>query len=112
VKDAQAAAAETEKLLGPIDVLINSGGAARRHLWENSMLRRGTGYEFKYFPYIHALDAVRPGMIERRRGSIVNIIGLGGKAATAMHLSGGAANAALMLVTVGWRAHSANTASV
>ena len=56
----------------------------------------------KYFPYIHAMDAARPGMIERKRGSIVNIIGLGGKAATAMHLSGGAANAALMLVTVGW----------
>jgi len=40
-------------------------------------------------------------MIERRRGSIVNIIGLGGKAASTMHLSGGAANAALMLVTAG-----------
>ena len=56
----------------------------------------------KYFPYIHAIDAVRPGMIERKRGAIVNIIGMGGKSASPMHLSGGAANSALMLVTVGW----------
>jgi len=41
-------------------------------------------------------------MIERKRGSIVNIIGMGGKAAATMHLPGGAANAALMLVTAGW----------
>lgn len=103
VKDAAAAAAQTEKLLGPIDVLINSGGAARRHLWEKLDAEAWQqGMNSKYFPYIHAMDAVRPGMIKRKRGSIVNIIGLGGKAATAMHLSGGAANAALMLVTVGW----------
>src|SRR5262249_2104256 len=38
----------------------------------------------------------------RKRGSIVNIIGLGGKAAATIHLPGGAANAALMLVTAGW----------
>src|SRR5262245_64906890 len=48
------------------------------------------------------MDAVRPGMIERKRGAIVNIIGMGGKAAQPVFLSGGAANAALMLATVGW----------
>jgi len=41
-------------------------------------------------------------MIERKRGSIVNIVGMGGKTATTMHMPGGAANAALMLVTAGW----------
>src|SRR5262249_55639053 len=32
--DAQAAVTETEKRLGPIDVLINSAGAAKRRPWE------------------------------------------------------------------------------
>jgi NAD(P)-dependent dehydrogenase (short-subunit alcohol dehydrogenase family) len=41
-------------------------------------------------------------MVERKSGVIVNVIGMGGKAAQPVFLSGGAANAALMLVTVGW----------
>jgi NAD(P)-dependent dehydrogenase (short-subunit alcohol dehydrogenase family) len=101
--DAQSAVAFTEKLLGPIDVLINCAGAANRYqidayngeAWQQ-------GLNSKYFPQIHSMDAVRPGMIERKRGAIVNIIGLGGKAAQPVFLSGGAANAALMLATVGW----------
>src|SRR6201987_6492722 len=34
-------------------------------------------------------------------GTIVNIIGMGGKIASDIHIAGGAANAALMLATVG-----------
>jgi NAD(P)-dependent dehydrogenase (short-subunit alcohol dehydrogenase family) len=40
-------------------------------------------------------------MAARGRGSIVNIVGAGGKTANPVHLPGGAANAALMLATVG-----------
>jgi NAD(P)-dependent dehydrogenase (short-subunit alcohol dehydrogenase family) len=102
-QDAQAAADQTEKQLGPIDILINSAGAAKRRPWEKLDSEAWhQGMDSKYFTYVHAMDAVRPGMIERRRGNIVNIIGLGGKAASTMHMSGGAANAALMLVTAGW----------
>ena len=54
-----------------------------------------------FLPQAHAMDAVRPGMIERKHGAIVNIIGMGGKSAQQVFLSGGAANAALMLATVG-----------
>src|SRR5204863_8105498 len=50
----------------------------------------------------YAMDTDSPGMVMRKRGSIVNIIGMGGKSASTMHLAGGAANAALMLATVGW----------
>jgi len=40
-------------------------------------------------------------MGERGRGAIVNVIGAGGKVASPIHLPGGAANAALMLVSAG-----------
>jgi NAD(P)-dependent dehydrogenase (short-subunit alcohol dehydrogenase family) len=102
-KEAQAAVASTERLLGPIDILINCAGAAKRFaITDLNAEAWHQGMDSKYFPYIHAMDAVRPSMISRKRGSIVNIIGLGGKAAQPIHLAGGAANAALMLVTVGW----------
>jgi NAD(P)-dependent dehydrogenase (short-subunit alcohol dehydrogenase family) len=102
-EDAQGAAAATEKQLGPIDVLINCAGAANRYqvdaynaeAWQQ-------GLNSKFFPQIHAMDAVRPGMIQRKRGNIVNVAGMGGRSAQQLFLSGGAANAALMLVTVGW----------
>jgi NAD(P)-dependent dehydrogenase (short-subunit alcohol dehydrogenase family) len=102
-KDAQSAVITTENLLGPIDVLINCAGAANRYqidayntdAWHQ-------GINAKFLPQVHTLDAVRPGMIQRKRGAIVNVIGMGGKSAQQVFLSGGAANAALMLVTVGW----------
>jgi NAD(P)-dependent dehydrogenase (short-subunit alcohol dehydrogenase family) len=55
----------------------------------------------KYFTYVHAIDAVIKGMAARKRGVIVNVIGSGGKIASPVHIPGGAANAALMLVTAG-----------
>jgi NAD(P)-dependent dehydrogenase (short-subunit alcohol dehydrogenase family) len=91
-----------EQALGPVDVLINSAGAAKRYLPEE--LTAGSWHaamEAKYFTYIHALQAVLPGMAARGRGAVVNIIGMGGKVATPIHLPGGAANSALMLVTTG-----------
>ena len=94
--------AKVEKTLGDIDVLVNSAGAARRYApeelnaqaWHDAM-------DAKFFSYIHPIDAVLKRMLARGRGSIVNIIGAGGKVATPVHLPGGAANSALMLATVG-----------
>jgi len=81
---------------------VTSAGAARRYApedlnaqaWHDAM-------DAKFFSYIHPIDAVLKRMLERGRGTIVNIIGAGGKVATPVHLPGGAANAALMLATVG-----------
>ena len=101
--DAQSIVSSTERLLGPIDVLVNSAGAAKRYQADEYDAEAWhQGMNAKYFTYVHAMDAVRPGMIERRLGAIVNIIGMGGKIAHPVFLSGGAANAALMLVTTGW----------
>jgi NAD(P)-dependent dehydrogenase (short-subunit alcohol dehydrogenase family) len=94
--------AEVERRLGPVDVLINSAGAAKRYLpeelneesWHAAM-------DAKYFTYIHAMEALLPGMAKRGHGVVINIIGMGGKVATPIHLPGGAANSALMLATVG-----------
>lgn len=91
-----------EESLGPIDILVNSAGAAKRYLPEE--LQAGSWHDAmdaKYFTYIHAMDAVLPGMAGRGRGVVINIIGGGGKVASSIHLPGGAANSALMLATVG-----------
>lgn len=105
LRDPEAAAhavAETKAALGPVDILINSAGAAKRHppesldaqAWRDAM-------DAKFFTYIHAMQAVLPGMVERASGAIVNIIGIGGRVASPVHLPGGSANAALMLASAG-----------
>jgi len=100
--EAQRMADEAERAMGPLDVLVNSAGAARRYApadldaaaWHAAM-------DAKFFSYIHPTDIVVKRMAARGRGVIVNIIGSGGKTANPVHLPGGAANAALMLATVG-----------
>jgi NAD(P)-dependent dehydrogenase (short-subunit alcohol dehydrogenase family) len=91
-----------ESALGPIDILVNSAGAARRtpfeelqpQAWRDAM-------DAKFFTYINVMDPLVQRMGARGTGCIVNVIGMGGKVATTTHLAGGAANAALMLATAG-----------
>jgi NAD(P)-dependent dehydrogenase (short-subunit alcohol dehydrogenase family) len=108
LKDPDAAVAAldaAEQAGGPVDILVNSAGAAKRvgpddltpKAWRDSM-------DAKYFTYIHMLDPVVKRMGRRGSGVIVNIVGAGGKVASPTHLSGGAANAALMLVSAGMAA--------
>jgi NAD(P)-dependent dehydrogenase (short-subunit alcohol dehydrogenase family) len=103
--DASAALAaidEVEARLGPIDLLVNSAGAAKRApadeltpaVWR-------AGFDAKFFSYVNAFDPIVKRMAARGRGVIVNVIGIGGKVASPTHLPGGAANAALMLATAG-----------
>ncbi len=97
-----------EAEVGPIDVLVNSAGAAKRYdpdALDGDALR--AGMEAKYFPVANAQEAVLKKMRTRRRGAIVNIIGNGGKVPSAIHVSGGAANAALMLSSVALASHYA-----
>jgi NAD(P)-dependent dehydrogenase (short-subunit alcohol dehydrogenase family) len=87
---------------GPVDILINSAGAARRSLPEDvDAAAWHAAMDAKYFTYIHSMDAVIRGMAARHRGVVINVIGMGGKVPTPIHLPGGAANAALMAATVG-----------
>lgn len=101
-----AAAAEVvaaaEEQVGPIAVLVNSAGGARRvppaeltpDKWRIAM-------DAKFYTYVNVMDHLLPRMVARRAGSIVNIIGTGGKIASPAHIPGGAANAALMLASAG-----------
>lgn len=93
---------QAESSFGPVDVLVNSAGAAKRtppeeltpQVWHDAM-------QAKYFTYIHMIDPVVQRMGTRGAGVIINVIGAGGKVAGPAHLPGGAANAALMLVSAG-----------
>ena len=103
--DAAAAAAAVdriEKEFGPLDVLVNSAGAAKRtDADELTPAAWRAGMDAKYFSYINVIDPVIKRMGKRGRGAVINIIGSGGKVASPTHLAGGAANAALLLATAG-----------
>lgn len=91
-----------ERDLGPIDILINSAGAAKRTAPDDlTPAAWSAAMDAKYFSYVNVFDPVVKRMGKRGRGVIVNIIGNGGKVASPTHLPGGAANAALMLATAG-----------
>jgi NAD(P)-dependent dehydrogenase (short-subunit alcohol dehydrogenase family) len=111
VDPAQAAhaVAAIEDALGPIDILVNSAGAARRHDPETLTADKWrAAMDAKFFTYIHTQDEVLKRLRARNaQGAIVNIIGSGGKTPTTTHLAGGSANAALMLATVGSAHHYA-----
>ena len=105
LRDAQAAVSAlnaAEAALGAVDVLVNSAGAAKRtpaaeltpQAWADAM-------QAKYFSYIHMIDPVIKRMAARGQGSVVNVVGNGGKVASPIHIPGGAANAALMLASAG-----------
>jgi len=93
---------DAENTLGPVDVLVNSAGAARRtspaeltpQHWRDAM-------DAKFFTYVNVIDPLIKRMAERRSGSVLNIVGMGGKVASPLHLTGGSANAALMLMSAG-----------
>jgi NAD(P)-dependent dehydrogenase (short-subunit alcohol dehydrogenase family) len=105
LRDAHAAMAaldSAQAAFGPVDVLVNSAGAAKRtpapeltpEAWHDAM-------QAKYFTYIHMINPTIQRMAARGQGAIVNVVGNGGKVASPIHLPGGAANAALMLASAG-----------
>jgi NAD(P)-dependent dehydrogenase (short-subunit alcohol dehydrogenase family) len=104
-ESAAKALADAEAAFGDVDVLVNSAGAARRtppeelsaQAWHDAM-------NAKFFTYVHMVDLVVKKMGARGQGSIVNVVGAGGKVASPIHMPGGAANAALMLMSAGMAA--------
>jgi NAD(P)-dependent dehydrogenase (short-subunit alcohol dehydrogenase family) len=105
LRDASAALAaldSAEAALGPVDVLVNSAGAAKRTpAPELTPEAFADAMQAKYFTYVHMITPTIQRMAARGQGAVVNVVGNGGKVASPIHLPGGAANAALMLVSVG-----------
>src|SRR5262249_22226515 len=94
--------ASVEEQVGPIRVLINSAGGAKRvNPEELTPDKRRTAMDAKVFTYMNVIDYTLPRLVARRAGAIVNLVGTGGKLASPIHLPGGAANAALMLASAG-----------
>ncbi len=70
--------ADSERQVGPIAVLVNSAGGARRvppnelspDKWRAAM-------DAKFFTYMNVMDRVLPRMAPRGAGAIVNIVGTG-----------------------------------
>ncbi len=106
LKDAVAAHSAMERTgndHGPIDVLVNCAGAARRAVPEElDAAAILSAMQARYLSYMHAIDPVIRRMGTRGTGSIVNVIGQGGRQANPQHIGGGSANAALMLAAVGY----------
>lgn len=90
---------------GPVDVLVNSAGAARMTPFaELTPAAWMAAMQNKFFTCVHMMDPLARLMNARGGGAIVNVIGMGGKVARTIHIAGGAANAALMLATAGMAA--------
>ncbi len=79
------------------DILINNAGAIKAgRLSDLSMEDWRTGWELKVFGYIHLCKLFAHQMSARRSGTIINIIGMGGRAVRPNYICGAAGNAALI----------------
>jgi len=82
---------------GDVDILINNAGAIKAGgLTALSMDEWREGWELKVFGYIHLCQLFAPVMAKRESGTIINIIGMGGRAVRPNYICGAAGNAALI----------------
>ena len=84
---------------GAIDLLVNNAGATKRgdflKLTDDDW---HDGFALKFYGYMRCSRAAWPHLM-KSAGSIVNIIGIGGRTGTAEFAIGGAVNSALMNLT-------------
>lgn len=83
--------------LPDIDILVNNAGAIKAgRLQDLSMADWHEGWALKVFGYIHLCKLYAARMTARGSGTIVNIIGMGGRAVRPGYICGAAGNAALI----------------
>ena len=80
-----------------IDIVVNNAGAIPAgRLQDLSMAKWHEGWSLKVFGYIHLCQLYAAAMSARGAGTIVNIIGMGGRAVRPDYICGAAGNAALI----------------
>ena len=83
-----------------IDILVNNAGAIRRGALDEITDEMWRGYwDLKVFGYINLTRSFYALMKARRRGVIINIIGMGGERLPSNYIAGGTGNAALIAFT-------------
>jgi len=84
---------------GRLDLVVNNAGATRRgDFLALPDLDWDDGFRLKFFGAVRFCRAAWP-HLRARQGSIVNIVGIGGRTASAAFTIGGAVNAALLNLT-------------
>lgn len=80
-----------------IDILVNNAGAIPGGgIADVSYERWVQAWQLKVFGYIHLCQLFVAGMKQRKSGTIINIIGMGGRAVRPDYICGAAGNAALI----------------
>jgi NAD(P)-dependent dehydrogenase (short-subunit alcohol dehydrogenase family) len=83
-----------------VDILVNNAGAIKSGPLESlSMDDWRAGFDLKFWGYVHLCQLYVPRMQARKSGTIVNIIGMGGRAVRPSYIIGAAGNAALIGLT-------------
>jgi len=92
--------AQLAQRCGDVDILINNAGSVPSgHLLEIDEARWRQSWELKVFGYINLTREIYRRMCLRRRGVIVNVIGVAGERLRQDYIAGGTGNAALMAFT-------------
>ena len=85
---------------GDVDILINNaGGIPSGYLLDIDEARWRAAWELKVFGYINLTREIYRRMCARKRGVIVNVIGVAGERLRQDYIAGGTGNAALMAFT-------------
>jgi NAD(P)-dependent dehydrogenase (short-subunit alcohol dehydrogenase family) len=95
-EDVRRVVARCIEVFGRVDFLINNAGSARRGAFlELTDQAWFDDFNLKFFGYVRMAREVFPHMQRRKRGVIINVIGVGGMLPAADYMIGGSANAAL-----------------
>jgi 3-oxoacyl-[acyl-carrier protein] reductase len=83
-----------------IDILVNNAGAIPAgNLWDVTEDRWRTAWDLKVYGYINMCRRFYAEMRQRRRGVIINILGMAGERMDAGYVAGSTGNAGLMAFT-------------
>ncbi len=88
----------TREQLGRVDILVNNAGISmRRHVLDTSPADLERVLQINFLAAVHTTAAVLPAMVERGRGSVVNVTSVAGSIPNPRESAYGASKAALHL---------------